>query len=152
VQQVDHLRVAGKHLRAKAPDAARLCETKDVKGGVSAPAGSATPPLTLAAKFVTLRFCSLRIVGTPGTDLAVSDAMSDYTHYFDATLSDEFRRPLLEAREALLRIVSSTDEEMADLEPIGPGDSPDHAAAGSASLVSRLAGCLHCQAGSEAVP
>lgn len=60
---------------------------------------------------------------------------------FDSTLHDEFRRRLLEAREALLRRVAASEEEMADLEAPGPGDSTDHAASRSmATLMSRLAG------------
>jgi DnaK suppressor protein len=59
----------------------------------------------------------------------------------DAKLVDEFRRRLLEARAALLRTVAIAEEEMADLEAPGPGDSTDRAAAAStAALVSRLAG------------
>jgi DnaK suppressor protein len=59
----------------------------------------------------------------------------------DAKLIDEFRRRLLEAREALLRAVAATDEEMAGLEAPAPGDSTDRAATNSAtSLVSRLGG------------
>jgi DnaK suppressor protein len=59
----------------------------------------------------------------------------------DAKLVDEFRRRLLEAREALLRAVAATDEEMAGLEAPAPGDSTDRAATSSAtSLVSRLGG------------
>jgi DnaK suppressor protein len=61
--------------------------------------------------------------------------------HLDATLIDEFRRRLLEAREALLRTVAATDEEMAGLEAPAPGDSTDRAATNSVtSLVSRLAG------------
>lgn len=61
--------------------------------------------------------------------------------HLDAGLVDEFRRRLLDAREALLRTVAGSDEEMADLEAPGPGDTTDRAAAASvASLVSRLAG------------
>ncbi len=61
--------------------------------------------------------------------------------HLDARLVDEFRRRLLDAREALLRTVAGSDEEMADLEAPGPGDTTDRAAAASvASLVSRLAG------------
>ena len=67
--------------------------------------------------------------------------MSDHPRRFDATLGDEFRRRLLQAREALLGTVAATDEEIADLEAPGPCDSTDRAAAVSmASLVSRLAG------------
>ena len=59
----------------------------------------------------------------------------------DAKLIDEFRRRLLEAREALLRAVAATDEEIAGLEVPAPGDSTDRAATSSAtSLVSRLGG------------
>ncbi|HUP35667.1 MAG TPA: TraR/DksA family transcriptional regulator [Candidatus Limnocylindria bacterium] len=61
--------------------------------------------------------------------------------HLDAKLTDEFRRRLLAAREALLRTLAGSDEEMADLEAPGPGDATDRAAAASvASLVSRLAG------------
>ena len=61
--------------------------------------------------------------------------------HLDAKLTDEFRRRLLDAREALLRTVAGSDEEMADLEAPGPGDTTDRAAAASvASLVSRLGG------------
>ena len=67
--------------------------------------------------------------------------MSPRAPRFDARLTDEFRRRLLEARETLLRSVAATDEEMAGLEAPGPGDSTDKAAAVSTtSLVSRLAG------------
>ncbi len=67
--------------------------------------------------------------------------MSPRAPRFDARLTDEFRRRLLEAREALLRSVAATDEEMAGLEAPGPGDSTDKAAAVSTTaLVSRLAG------------
>jgi len=67
--------------------------------------------------------------------------MSGPVRHLDARLIDEFRRRLLEAREALLRTVAVTDEEMAELEAPGPGDATDRAAAAStASLVSRLAG------------
>jgi DnaK suppressor protein len=68
--------------------------------------------------------------------------MSDPTRDFDAGLSDEFRRRLLEARQALLGTVAATDEEIAALEaPAGPGDAPDRAAnASMASLASRLGG------------
>lgn len=67
--------------------------------------------------------------------------MSPQARRFDARLTDEFRRRLLEARETLLRSVAATDEEMAGLEAPGPGDSTDKAAAVSTtSLVSRLAG------------
>jgi DnaK suppressor protein len=67
--------------------------------------------------------------------------MSGPARHLDARLIDEFRRRLLEAREALLRTVAVTDEEMAELEAPGPGDATDRAAAAStASLVSRLAG------------
>ncbi len=67
--------------------------------------------------------------------------MSGRARRLDAKLIDEFRRRLLEARGALLRTVAVTDEEMAELEAPGPGDSTDRAAAAStASLVSRLAG------------
>jgi RNA polymerase-binding transcription factor len=60
---------------------------------------------------------------------------------YDSTLHDEFRGRLLEAREGLLRTVTSSEDEMADLEAPGPGDSPDHAASRSmATLLSRLAG------------
>lgn len=67
--------------------------------------------------------------------------MSGPARHFDANLADEFRRRLLEARQALLQTVTATDEEMAGLEPPGPGDSADRAASVSmASLVSQLAG------------
>lgn len=67
--------------------------------------------------------------------------MSGPARHFDASLADEFRRRLLEARQALLQTVTATDEEMAGLEPPGPGDSTDRAASVSmASLVSQLAG------------
>lgn len=67
--------------------------------------------------------------------------MSGPARHFDAILTAEFRRRLLEARAALLQTVAATDEEMAGLEAPGPGDSTDRAASASiASLVSRLAG------------
>jgi DnaK suppressor protein len=67
--------------------------------------------------------------------------MSDHARRFDTKLTAEFRRRLLQAREALLGTVSGTDGEMADLEAPGPGDSTDRAASVStASLVSRLGG------------
>jgi DnaK suppressor protein len=67
--------------------------------------------------------------------------MSAAARRLNAKLIDEFRRRLLEARAALLRAVAATDEEMAELEAPGPGDSTDRAAAASTtSLVSRLAG------------
>jgi DnaK suppressor protein len=67
--------------------------------------------------------------------------MSGRARHLDATLIDEFRRRLLEARAALLRTVAIADEEMAGLEAPGPGDSTDRAAAASiTALVSRLAG------------
>lgn len=67
--------------------------------------------------------------------------MKGRTRRLDAKLVDEFRRRLLEAREALLRAVAATDEEMAGLEAPAPGDSTDRAATSSAtSLVSRLGG------------
>ncbi len=60
---------------------------------------------------------------------------------FDATLHDEFRRRLLATREALLRTVTASDEEVSTLEAPGPGDSPDDASARPiATLMSRLAG------------
>jgi DnaK suppressor protein len=60
---------------------------------------------------------------------------------FDERRRDEFRRRLLESREALLRTVSATDEEIAALEGPGPGDAADRAAGASvATLVSRLGG------------
>ncbi|MFI5324742.1 MAG: TraR/DksA family transcriptional regulator [Candidatus Rokuibacteriota bacterium] len=66
--------------------------------------------------------------------------MSGAARRLDATLKDELRRRLLEARAALLRTVKATDEEIAGLEAPGPGDSTDRAAAASiTSLVSRLA-------------
>ena len=56
-------------------------------------------------------------------------------------MHDEFRRRLLESRESLLRTVAASDEEMADLEASGPGDSLDDASARSiTTLMSRLAG------------
>jgi DnaK suppressor protein len=59
----------------------------------------------------------------------------------NAKLVDEFRRRLLEARAALLSTVEATDEEMAELDAPGPGDSTDRAAAAfTSSLVSSLAG------------
>jgi DnaK suppressor protein len=67
--------------------------------------------------------------------------MSDHARRFDAKLTDEFRRRLLQARETLLDTVAGTDGEMADLEAPVPGDSTDRAASVSiASLVSRLGG------------
>ena len=58
-----------------------------------------------------------------------------------ARLEGEFRRRLLESREALLSAVQATDEEIAQLERPGPGDSADRAAGSSlAAVVSRLAG------------
>jgi DnaK suppressor protein len=67
--------------------------------------------------------------------------MSGPARHLDAKLIDEFHRRLLEAREALLRTVAVTDEEMAELEAPGPGDATDRAAAAStAALVSRLPG------------
>jgi DnaK suppressor protein len=67
--------------------------------------------------------------------------MSSRARHLNARETDEFRRRLLESREALLRTVTATDEEMAGLEAPGPGDSTDWAAAAStAALVSRLAG------------
>jgi RNA polymerase-binding protein DksA len=67
--------------------------------------------------------------------------MSGPTRHLDARLIDEFRRRLLEAREALRQTVAVTDDEMAGLEAPGPGDATDRAASAStASLVSRLAG------------
>jgi DnaK suppressor protein len=67
--------------------------------------------------------------------------MSAAARRLDAKLIDEFRRRLLEARATLLRTVAATDEEMAELEAPGPGDSTDRAAAASITLlVSRLAG------------
>ena len=60
---------------------------------------------------------------------------------FDATLSAEFRDRLLRARQALLRTVAATDEEMVGLEAPAPGDMTDRATTISiASLVSRLGG------------
>jgi RNA polymerase-binding transcription factor len=67
--------------------------------------------------------------------------MSSRAPHLNARLTDEFRRRLLESREALLRTVAATDEEMAELEAPGPGDSTDRAAAAStAELISRLGG------------
>lgn len=67
--------------------------------------------------------------------------MSRRRRSFDARLRGEFRRRLLESRQALLRTVAATDEEIAELEPAGPGDSADRAAGASvATLVSRLGG------------
>lgn len=67
--------------------------------------------------------------------------MSRPVRRLDPRLTEEFRRRLLEARETLLCTVAATDEEIAGLEPAGPGDSTDRAAAVStAELVSRLAG------------
>jgi DnaK suppressor protein len=67
--------------------------------------------------------------------------MSDHAPRFDGKLTDEFRRRLLQAREALLDTVAGTDGEMADLKAPVPGDSTDRAASVSiASLVSRLGG------------
>jgi len=67
--------------------------------------------------------------------------MTGPARHFDAGLTDEFRRRLLAAREALLQTVAATDEEIAGLEAPGPGDATDRAAAQStASLASRLAG------------
>ena len=67
--------------------------------------------------------------------------MKGRARHLDAKLIDEFRRRLLEAREALLRTVAATDEEMAGLEAPAPGDSTDRAATSSVtSLVSRLGG------------
>lgn len=67
--------------------------------------------------------------------------MSRRRRAFDIRLRDEFRRRLLEGRETLLRAVKATDEEIAELETAGPGDSVDRAAGSSvAALVSRLAG------------
>ena len=67
--------------------------------------------------------------------------MSDHVRRFDAKLTDEFRRRLLQTRETLLGTVAGTDGEMADLGAPVPGDSTDRAASVStASLVSRLGG------------
>ena len=67
--------------------------------------------------------------------------MTDPARPFDMTLAPEFRRRLLEARKTLLRTVTGTDEEIADLEAAAPGDTTDRAGAASATLLaSRLAG------------
>jgi DnaK suppressor protein len=67
--------------------------------------------------------------------------MSERGGHLDAMLCEELRGRLLEAREALLRTVAATEEEIAALEAPGPGDSPDHASAVSTTrLASRLAG------------
>lgn len=67
--------------------------------------------------------------------------MSSRARHLNARLTDEFRRRLLESREALLRTVAATDEEMAGLEAPGPGDSTDRAAAAStAALIAGLGG------------
>jgi DnaK suppressor protein len=56
-------------------------------------------------------------------------------------LTDELRRRLLEARAALLRTVTLTDEELAALDRPQPSDPPEHAASASAaSLLARLGG------------
>jgi DnaK suppressor protein len=53
----------------------------------------------------------------------------------------EVRRRLLDAREALLRTIGTTDEELAALGPPEPGAMPEQAAAASAgALLSRLEG------------
>jgi DnaK suppressor protein len=64
------------------------------------------------------------------------------TPRFDAKLTDEFRRRLLEAREMLLRTVATTDEELAGLRAgLEVGDPTDRATAASiASMGSRLTG------------
>jgi DnaK suppressor protein len=61
---------------------------------------------------------------------------------FDAKLTDEFRRRLLEAREMLLRTVATSDEELAGLGTgLEVGDPTDRATAASiASMGSRLTG------------
>lgn len=67
--------------------------------------------------------------------------MSSRARHLNPKQTDEFRRRLLESREALLRTVAATDEEMAGLEAPGPGDATDRAAAVStAALISRLGG------------
>jgi DnaK suppressor protein len=67
--------------------------------------------------------------------------MNRAVRHLDAKLTAEFRRRLLEAREALLRTVAATDEEIGELEAPGPGDSTDRASASIiASLASRVAG------------
>jgi RNA polymerase-binding protein DksA len=67
--------------------------------------------------------------------------MNPSVRRFDGALGAEFRQRLLEARRKLLGTVAGTDEEMAGLEPPGPGDQSDRAAAAAgAELASRLGG------------
>ena len=67
--------------------------------------------------------------------------MSEPVSPFDMALAAEFRRRLFEAREALLRTVAGTNEEIADLEVPASGDTTDRAGAASATLLAaRLAG------------
>jgi DnaK suppressor protein len=67
--------------------------------------------------------------------------MNSPARRFDAKLTDEFRRRLLEAREMLLRTVAATEEEVARLEGLEPGDTTDRATVASiGSLASRLGG------------
>jgi DnaK suppressor protein len=56
-------------------------------------------------------------------------------------LTAEFRRQLLDAREALFRTIGATDEELTALMAREPGDPLEHAASTSAAtLLSRLQG------------
>lgn len=47
--------------------------------------------------------------------------MNPATHHLNPALREEFRQRLLEARTALLRTVTTTDEELATLEAHQPG-------------------------------
>jgi DnaK suppressor protein len=67
--------------------------------------------------------------------------VSSQAPHLDAGLIAELRGRLLDSREALLKTVTATDEEIAGLEAPGPGDVADRAASLSiASLISRLGG------------
>jgi RNA polymerase-binding transcription factor len=67
--------------------------------------------------------------------------VSEPSPHLDPASTEELRGRLLAARDALLRTVAATDEELAALEAPGPGDSPDHASAVPAALLaSRVAG------------
>jgi RNA polymerase-binding transcription factor DksA len=67
--------------------------------------------------------------------------MSEAARPFDATVSTELRRRLLEARDGLLRTIGATDAELAGLGVPEPGSPPEQAATVSAAaLLSRLQG------------
>lgn len=67
--------------------------------------------------------------------------MTERSEPLSAGLTDEFRRRLREAREALFRTVATTDEELYTLEAHQPGAPVEDAATElAATLLSRLEG------------